>query len=381
MQSTLSRPFLITLVILTLIACYFIYKPFLTIMIIAAILVTIFYKAYEKLATFLGGRNKTAAFLMCLILLILIILPTIQGLIYFAGKSSDVYVEAKEYFNNHSLSDVLDSPLLSRLGLSEIYQGGDNDAVKNIFLDFLQKFSDQMVTGATAFVVGTTNFIVSLIFIILTMFFFFIDGKKMAHNLMHLSPLQNKYDKEIFKKFKEVSYTTIISTFVVALFQGIVGGLCFSVVGFPGFLAGVIIALLSLLPYVGSSIFYVPVGIYYLLIGETLSGIWLLASGFFIISIVDEFIRAWIIKGKAQINPIFIVFSVLGGISLFGFWGVVLGPLFVSVAATVLHIYSLEFAPEVETIFEEAEDEAKEKAATKKKMTNKICKSLKSLVK
>mgnify|MGYP007001916246 CR=1 FL=1 len=86
MQSTLSRPFLITLVILTLIACYFIYKPFLTIMIIAAILVTIFYKAYEKLATFLGGRNKTAAFLMCLILLILIILPTIQGLIYFAGK-------------------------------------------------------------------------------------------------------------------------------------------------------------------------------------------------------------------------------------------------------------------------------------------------------
>lgn len=350
-------------------------------MIIAAILVTIFYKAYEKLATFLGGRNKTAAFLMCLILLILIILPTIQGLIYFAGKSSDVYVEAKEYFNNHSLSDVLDSPLLNRLGLSEIYQGGDNDAVKNIFLDFLQKFSNQMVTGATAFVVGTTNFIVSLIFIILTMFFFFIDGKKMAHNLMHLSPLQNKYDKEIFKKFKEVSYTTIISTFVVAFFQGVVGGFCFAVVGFPGFLAGVIIALLSLLPYVGSSIFYVPVGIYYLLIGETLSGIWLLTSGFFIISIVDEFIRAWIIKGKAQINPIFIVFSVLGGISLFGFWGVVLGPLLVSVAATVLHIYSLEFAPAADTIFEEAEDEAKEKAATKKKMTNKICKSLKSLVK
>jgi len=49
------------------------------------------------------------------------------------------------------------------------------------------------------------------------------------------------------------------------------------------------------------------------------------------------------LKGKAKINPIFIVFSVLGGIILFGFWGVVLGPLIVSVAATILHIYSLEF--------------------------------------
>lgn len=92
-----------------------------------------------------------------------------------------------------------------------------------------------MISGATSAVVGTTNFVVSLALIILTMFFFFIDGKKMLDGLMYLLPLPDKYNQEIFDKFQEISYTTIISTFVVALAQGLVGAIGFAFVGFPAF--------------------------------------------------------------------------------------------------------------------------------------------------
>ena len=63
---------------------------------------------------------------------------------------------------------------------------------------------------------------------------------------------------------------------------------------------------------------------------------------------IDNLVRAYIIKGKAKIHPILIILSILGGISLFGFWGVFLGPLIISITITVLHIYELEYGDVLE---------------------------------
>ncbi|MFZ4648074.1 MAG: AI-2E family transporter [Patescibacteria group bacterium] len=347
MPKNFAKPFLVSLVLLTIVACYFVFRPFLIEIVIAAILSTIFYRPYVKLAKFLGNKKNLAALLMCLLLVAIIILPTVKGLIYAGNKSVDAYADAVSYFSNHNASDLLQTPLAQRLQLSNLnLVNFSKGTFGNVLLGFFEKSSNWLISGATSTLIQTTNFIASLFIIIITMFFFFVDGKKMLESLMHLSPLPDKYDREIFQKFKEVSYTTMVSTFVVAIAQGIVGAIGFAVVGFPAFLAGVLVALLSLLPYLGSMIFYIPVGLYYLLMGEIWQGVFVLAWGFLIIGTIDNVIRAWMLKDKAQINPIFVVFSVLGGIILFGFWGVVLGPLIVSIAATILHIYALEFCEE-----------------------------------
>jgi len=67
-----------------------------------------------------------------------------------------------------------------------------------------------------------------------------------------------------------------------------------------------------------------------------------------VVSLIDNLVRGYIIKGKAQVHPIFIILSILGGISLFGFWGVFLGPLVISIAITVFHIYELEYGEALE---------------------------------
>lgn len=372
MHTSLSKPFLIALVLLTLTACYFVFKPFLTVIIIAAILATIFYRPYEKLTRFLKGRKNLAALLMCLMLVMLLIIPAIKGIVYTADKSVQAYTDAAAYFSNHNFSDVLKTPIFVKLHLDGInIHQYNNDVFKNVLLDFLQKSSNWMISGATSFLAETTNFIVSLTLIILTMFFFFVDGKKMLNTTMYLLPLDDKYNKEIFNKFREISYTTMVSTFVVALAQGAVGAIGFAVVGFPAFLAGVLVALLSLLPYVGSMVFYVPVAIYYLLMGQTWQGFWILGWGFLVIGTIDNIIRAWMLKDKAQVNPIFVVFAVLGGIVLFGFWGVVLGPLIVSITVTILHIYSLEFAPELDAVSDKTKINSETKVAKKIKAKKK----------
>jgi len=320
---------------------------------------SIFYKPFEWLSRKLRGRRNLAALLMCLFLIIVIIVPVVRLLAYAGERSIEAYSQTVEFFDGHDLNDVFKNEAFGNSYFKNfdiISFGQKNETVKGIFLNVLQGSSDWLISGATIAVKETANFIISLVMIILAMFFFFVDGKRMLKSLMYLSPLPNKYDKEIFAKFRAVSYTTFVSTFVTALAQGAVGALGFAVVGFPPFLAGVLVALLSLLPYLGSMIFYIPVGIYYLLVGDIWQGVFVLLWGFLVIGVVDNIIRMYMIKGKAEVNPIFVLFSILGGITLFGFWGVVLGPLIIALAVTIFHIYSLEFCDDLEDCDQKKEE-------------------------
>lgn len=351
MDKNLTKPFLLILVFLVLVGCYFVFRPFLTELFVAAIMATVFYTPYLRLTRFFRGRNNLAALVMCVLLLVIIILPALKMLVYAGEKSVSAYNASVEFFSSNSVNDFLEGDFFQR-GVFHYLDLGrfdfNNETFKETMLEALRQSSNWLISGATFALKESTSFVISLLLIILAMFFFFVDGKQMLARLMHLSPLPDRYDEEIFRKFRAVSYTTFISTFVAAISQGVLGAIGFAIVGFPAFLAGVLVALLSLLPYLGAAIFYVPVAVYYLLIGEIWQGIFILLWGSLIISTIDNVIRSYMIKGKAQINPIFVLFSILGGILLFGFWGVILGPLILALAVTVFHIYELEFCEALE---------------------------------
>lgn len=346
MTKNFTKSFLIILVVAVLIVAYLIFRPFLTEIFVAAVLVSVFYKPFELLTKFLKGRRNLAAILMCLILVLIIIIPAVKLISYAGQKSVGVYTATATFFENNKAGDIFQNEVfttgaLSVLNLDEVNL--HNEAFQGTILEVSKKISNTFISGATVVFKETTKFVVSLVLIIMTMFFFFVDGGKILKRLMYLSPLSNKHDQIIFSKFRKVSYTIFVSTFVAAIAQGLVAALGFGIVGFPPLLAGVLVALLSLLPYVGSMIFYVPVGIFYLLSGDIWQGVFLLAWSFLIIGTIDNIIRAYMITGDAEVNPVFVLFSILGGLSLFGFWGIVLGPLIIALMVTVFHIYELEF--------------------------------------
>lgn len=347
MPNKLAKPFILLLVALVIVGCYFVFRPFLTEILVAAILASVFYGPFSKLVVWLKGRRNLAALIMCLLLLVIIILPTIKIVSYAADKSVTAYNDAVVFFEHNTLSDVFKTATFQSGPLHYLHlERYDNDSFKNMLLTGLKGSSDWLISGATIALKGTTDFIISLLLIILTVFFFFVDGPKMLDWIRRLTPLTDKYDFEIFNKFRSVGYATFISTFVTAAAQGAVGAIGFAIVGFPALLAGILIALLSLLPYIGSMIFYVPVGIYYILAGQVWQGIFILLWGALIIGTIDNVIRTYMIKGDAGVNPIFVLFSILGGIALLGFWGVIVGPLVIALAATIFHIYQIEFGGE-----------------------------------
>jgi predicted PurR-regulated permease PerM len=370
MPKKLTKPFILILILLVLIGCYFVFRPFIMEILVAAILASIFYKPYEKLAKTLGNRRQLAALGMCLFLVIVIIVPTINILVYAAGKSVVAYSQTVDFFNQHNFNQVIETQIINS-SIAKQFNifglNGQDQGFRTTILNVLQQSSNWLISGATYAVKETADFIISLVLIIFSMFFFFVDGKNILKRFSSLSPLPSKYDQEIFSKFREVSYTTFISTFVTAAAQGVIGAIGFAIIGFPVFLAGILVALLSLLPYLGSMIFYVPVGLYYLAVGRTWEGIFILLWGFLIIGTVDNIIRTYMIRGKVAVNPIFAFFSILGGIILFGFWGMVLGPLIIALAVTVFHIYEIEFSDSLERRPEEEKEAARQIIKEKKK--------------
>jgi len=336
MKKTFFKPFIIILVVACLVALFFLFRPFLIEIIIAAAIVSVFYKPYEKLAKVLWNKKYLASFIMCLLLLLIIMIPVSRFMVYTAQKASTAYATVS---NVLSQADLIQSNLLNKINAS----GSGEEILKTLVIDVTSNINDWLVSGTSAFVKGTTDFVVSLAIIILTMFFFFVEGRSLAEKVIKLSPLPTKYDMEIIRKFRAVSRTTFISVFATAFIQGLLGSIGFLIIGWPFIFVFVVMAFLSLIPYIGSSIFYVPAAIYLILTGQIWQGIFVLVWCFVVVSNIDEIIRAYIIKGKAEVNPIFVVFSIIGGISLFGFWGVIIGPLVISLVATIFHIYELEF--------------------------------------
>lgn len=346
-NNLLSRGFLITLVIASLVACYFVFRPFLSEILMAAILATIFYRPFEWLAKKLGGRRKLSAFIMCVLIVAVIIAPLINLIIFTARESVSGYAQATDYFTKTDWSAMVkSSPLVKIKGLNL-----DNASIQNFTMDIVQKVSNWLMSGAAGFVQGTTNFIVSLLFIIITLFFFFVDGEKMLKKIMRLTPLPNKDDRAIFKKFKDVSLTFIVSTFIEAILQGFACWLGFFIITlpfffnipFPAFFAGLAAAFFSLIPMLGVWLIWLPGAIYLLLTGNVWAALFIALWGMLIIYPIDTVIKPMIINKKAEVHPIFLLFSILGGIALFGFWGIIIGPLIVAVTVTIFHIYELEY--------------------------------------
>lgn len=338
-RSFLSRAFLFFLIFSVAFAVYKIFQPFLVIILAATILVSIFYAPYEQLVKMFKGRKNLAAFVMCVLVAILVIVPLSNFIVYTAQRSVEAYDKTIVFVNERDLPETIKNTFWAKYNLLGI----NSDTFKSALVDVAKKVNEWLVNGAGNLIKGTTSFVFSFIMILFTMFFFFADGKKMLDRLMHLTPLSNKYDKEIFKKFSDVSSSIMLSTFVTAIAQGIIGGVGFMIVGLPAFFAGIAMGFLSLMPYIGAAIIWFPAGIYLLVIGKVWQGVFILIWGGAVVSSVDNLLRAYIIKDKAQVHPIFIIFSILGGISLFGFWGVIFGPLIISIAVTILHIYEMEY--------------------------------------
>lgn len=349
----ISGVFFLVVLIVSLYFVYLIFKPFLGVIFIAAAIAVTFYKPYEWFVKKFNNRKSLASIVMCILITLLIIIPIILFL-YSLSKTS---IEAYSSIANKDIPKTVNQWLSNTFVELNITSSDVSDYLTSI----ASSFNSFIVSKVGAFLKGTTQLIVNIILIMLTMFFFFRDGKTLLKYIMRLTPLMDKYDKEIFNKFREVSYSALFSTLITGIAQGFVGAIGYAIVGLPYLFLGTATAFASLIPFVGVGLVWVPVAIYLAILGQWWQVIFISLWGLLIISLVDNLMRPLLMKGKTQIHPMILFFAIFGGISLFGFWGIIFGPLIIAIALTLLHIYDVEYCAILDGNYRHSHKEKKSK--------------------
>jgi predicted PurR-regulated permease PerM len=177
------------------------------------------------------------------------------------------------------------------------------------------------------------------------LYFFLKDGEQIIETFVRVLPIGDERERLLFSKFAEVSRATIKGTFVVGIIQGTMGGLAFWLLGIDAaVLWGVIMVILSILPAVGSGFVWGPAALILILTGSWIKGIILLIIGILIIGLVDNFLRPILVGRDTKMPDYLILLSTLGGLTLFGISGFIIGPIIASLFLTIWHIFMQDYS-------------------------------------
>jgi predicted PurR-regulated permease PerM len=185
------------------------------------------------------------------------------------------------------------------------------------------------VVARQAIYVGSYTFdlLVSMFIMLYLVYFLIRDGHSLAGRIKTAVPLPRKYKQRLFTNFTTVIRATVKGNVLVAIAQGVLGGLAFWFLGVQGaVLWGTLMAFLSLLPAIGAAIVWAPVAIYFLATGAIWQGVALTVWGVVVIGLVDNLLRPLLVGKDTKMPDYVVLLSTVGGMALFGLNGFVIGP-------------------------------------------------------
>ena len=329
-------------------------KPFLIPLFWAAILSLVFYPFHERLTKLFRNKAGVSSILMTIFTVALVIIPIFLIISKLSIEMFDIYNSAKSKgeieklanYITHSLnvetihrfvpSSVLDQ-LESKFNLGEIN-------FKTIMLKGSRELSGFLVNLFKGFATNITNMLFSFAIMIFALFFFFRDGRAMYEKFKYLVPMSDAQKDRTFNVFYNTIDGVVLGSLATAAVQGILVMFIFLVlnISYP-FLAGAISFILSILPLVGAAFVWVPASIYLLITHAYMKGIILILFGTLVISMSDNILRPIIIGGRVKLPTLMLFLSIMGGLSYFGFSGVVLGPVLLAVFISFIEIYKQEY--------------------------------------
>ena len=344
--------FLIGALIVSFILLYSVLSPFVTVLILSAIFATTFYPLYRRFLKLFGKRRGLAAFVTCILVLTLIIIPLVIFVLLLAREAVDIYSliqnkvtsgEFDQYIKWQPGNFVYDFYKTNFLQLNSVIDLNALDLKTN--LTELARNVSGFLVGQTAAIVKSIGAVIfSFLILMFTMYYMLKNNEGIIKKIMRVSPLPLEHELELFRKFKEMGRATLYGIFLVSVVKGVLGGIGFAIAGIPNPLFwGTAMALFSLIPLFGPTIIWLPAGVLLILNGQLIPGIFLLIWGTLVISTIDNIFQAFFIGKQANLNPLLVFMAVFGGIGMFGLLGVIFGPLILTIFFTFLHIYELEY--------------------------------------
>ena len=336
-------PVLLGFALLVAYAFYLIWRPFFIPLSWAAIFGILFFPLNRRLQRTISSQGLSALIMTLLVIVILVVPLTILSILLVAEVVS-TYELIQSWFRSGVYKQMLsyfDQPFFQNLlrRADDVIDLGSID-LSSIVSSVMQRLSSFAVSQLSDIVQNFSRFLFSFILMIFTLFYLFKDGEKIVGFLRSLIPLPPQRREEITSQFTEVITATVLGDLVVAALQGLLGGIAFWILGLPSpVFWGSLMAFLSILPVVGAPIVYVPAAVILLIQNQYVKGVILLIWGSVIVSQIDNFLRPILISGRTKLHTLVLFFSILGGIYIYGFLGIIMGPVIASLLLAILRIY------------------------------------------
>ncbi|OGJ02656.1 hypothetical protein A3G06_01130 [Candidatus Nomurabacteria bacterium RIFCSPLOWO2_12_FULL_46_14] len=329
----IERYFFFGLLLATFIFTFLIFRPFWVVLVLGISFSIVLYPLYESLT-----QKRAPSWLAALITLLFFIIVLVGPLLVIGNivfnQSQDLYqtVAGSKGSFLQSVENSINQILPRDMAIN----------VNQKASDLIYSISDNI---AKIFETTLTT-LFSFILMLLSIFYFLKDGAKWRKSLIVLSPLADKDDEKIIERLAIAVNGVMRGYLLIAIVQGALMGIGLFIFGVPNpALWGVVAAVASLIPTIGTALVSVPAIIFLFAIGETGQAIGLLVWASIAVGTIDNFLAPYVVGRKVNISPLLMLFAVLGGLSFLGPVGILVGPLTLSLLYTLISIYRSEFKP------------------------------------
>jgi len=345
-REKMVRPFLLTLLLLSLGLAFYVIWPFINALIMAILMAILFTPMQDRALRLLRGRPSLAALLVVTLLTLVILVPLSFFLSVVIFQSLATVEHLSQWLGEVDLEALRHHPIVmgAQRWLREYLSV---EIAPTQLRDQLMEFSKG--TGGTLLRVGTgfignlASLAVNFSIMIFAAFFFLRDGRTMIVQLKGLSPLREEQEERILDRIRATTRSVFLGNMLTAMLEGVAGGLAMAVVGIPPFFWGMLMALASFVPVVGIGLVWVPLAIYLASTGAYIPALLFSLWCAVIVGSIDNFVRPFLMRGEGQMSPFYVFLGIVGGIQVFGLAGLVYGPLIIAFASIMLYVYKHEY--------------------------------------
>ena len=311
-----NKYIVIGIILLFVILSILIFKPFISTLLLAAILVAAFYPLHKRLAKAIRSKSASSAIMTCAI--IIVILAPLLFILYATFQEITLLFQAGN--------------ITSWANMISTYMG--QSTISNYVPQIASEGVKILTNIASSMILSIPSLMINFFILTFSLFSFLLTGESIMNKIKKMVPLKDK--EKIFKSLKSTMDALIYGYFVIGIICFIVAAITLSLLGIQAaFLWALFIGILVLIPSIGATIIYIPMTIIFAVQGNYVAAIVVFIMGA-IITIIETFGRPYLIGKKAKINPLLVFFGILGGIVVFGAAGIFIGPVVLTTTITIL---------------------------------------------
>ena len=349
-QDTINK-LVLALMVIAISALFFsMIHQFLMAIFLAGLFSALARPVYRRLKVKFNGHRHLASATTLLLMIVVVLIPLMLLVGIIMGQAIDVGQSVTPW-----IKQTLEQPDKLTAYLQHLPFYDELVPYREIILEkagqLVGSISKLIVGGLSQATLGTANFVFMTFVFLYTMYFFQMDGVKLIRKILYYLPLNSDDESLMLNKFTSVTRATIKGTMLIGILQGGLAGSAFAVAGIDNAVFwGTVMAVLSIIPSVGSALVWSPAAIILIAQGSVAGGVGLLVFCGVVVGSLDNVLRPILVGKDTKMHELMIFFGTLGGIMMFGISGIFIGPLIASLFVTIWELYGIAFSnylPEV----------------------------------